>query len=80
MKKIASIILVVLTLLLLTMPAYAINAKSETTTISSIYIKAITERGEVTEWVFRINNGILEMRLWSVTYGKWLTEWMPAPV
>ena len=34
--------------------------------------------GEVTEWCYRNNNGIFEKRLWSVTYGKWLTEWMPA--
>ena len=33
--------------------------------------------GEVTEWYFRNNNGICEKRLWSVTYGKWLTAWMP---
>ncbi len=33
---------------------------------------------EVTEWYYRNNNGILEKRLWSVTYGRWLTDWMPA--
>lgn len=40
------------------------------------------QRAEQTEWVFRIYNGNLEKRLWSNTYGKWLTDWIyvgPAP-
>ena len=28
-----------------------------------------------TVWYTRIYNGKLQMRLWSVTYGEWLTEW-----
>lgn len=39
-------------------------------------------QAEETEWFFRINNGRLEKRLWSYTYGKWLTDWIdvgPAP-
>ena len=31
---------------------------------------------EETEWVFRIHNGYYEKRLWSITYGKWLTDWI----
>ena len=34
-------------------------------------------RAEETEWYYRVNNGVLEKRLWSITYGKWLTEWEP---
>lgn len=36
-------------------------------------------RKEETEWAFRKNpvTGELEKRLWSNTYGKWLTEWEP---
>jgi hypothetical protein len=33
---------------------------------------------EETVWSYRINNGILEKRLWSVTNLRWLTDWMPA--
>ena len=31
---------------------------------------------EQTEWVYRIYNGNYEKRLWSHTYGKWLTDWI----
>ena len=31
---------------------------------------------EVTEWYVRIHNGKLQKRLWSVTYGEWLTDWI----
>ncbi|NLV86803.1 MAG: hypothetical protein GX025_06260 [Clostridiales bacterium] len=37
----------------------------------------ITPQAEVTEWVFRYNeNGVLQKRLWSRTYAKWLTDWI----
>lgn len=35
-------------------------------------------RAEQKEWRFRILNGIRQKRLWSITYGKWLTDWEPA--
>lgn len=34
-------------------------------------------QAEQTEWYYRNNNGIMEKRLWSITYGIWLTDWMP---
>ncbi|WP_027400497.1 hypothetical protein [Anaerovorax odorimutans] len=30
---------------------------------------------ELTEWKYRIVDGKLQKRLWSLTYGKWLTKW-----
>lgn len=33
-------------------------------------------RAEETCWYFRTVNGIRQMRLWSLTYGKWLTDWI----
>lgn len=36
----------------------------------------IEQRAEQTEWFFRYNNGKLQRRLWSKTYGKWLTDWI----
>lgn len=36
------------------------------------------ERIEEKEWIFRTNpDGTREMRLWSVTRGVWLTDWLP---
>lgn len=36
----------------------------------------IEQRAEQTEWVYRYYNGKLQRRLWSITYGKWLTDWI----
>lgn len=38
----------------------------------------ITPMAEETVWYFRNYNGQLQKRLWSITEGKWLTDWMPA--
>lgn len=35
---------------------------------------------ETVRWYFRMNNGVKEMRLWSITDGRWLTDWVPCPV
>lgn len=35
---------------------------------------------EETEWVYRIYNGVYQKRLWSLTYGKWLTDWIDCVV
>jgi len=44
----------------------------------------IEGKGEVTEptrveefkWYYRTYNGVCQMRLWSVTYGYWVTDWI----
>ncbi|HCX62229.1 hypothetical protein [Sedimentibacter sp.] len=30
---------------------------------------------EETQWYFRTVDGRIQKRLWSITWGKWLTEW-----
>lgn len=30
-------------------------------------------------WYYRTHNGVREMRLWSLTYGIWKTDWIPVP-
>lgn len=30
-------------------------------------------------WYYRTNHGVEEMRLWSLTYGEWVTDWVPVP-
>lgn len=36
----------------------------------------VTPQTEETEWVYRLYNGVLQKRLWSDTYGVWLTDWI----
>lgn len=33
-------------------------------------------RQEETVWYFRTYMGRNQMRLWSITYGRWLTDWI----
>ena len=37
--------------------------------------ESVVTRAEETEWRYRVVDGKLQKRLWSLTYGKWLTEW-----
>lgn len=77
MKKLVSLILALAMCLTLCATAFA-----ETTTPS--HERAQTEesetteptRAEETEWYYRVvNNYYVQRRLWSITYGYWLTEW-----
>ena len=36
--------------------------------------------GDVTEWYFRLWEGVFQQRLWSHTRGEWLTPWLNCPV
>ena len=36
----------------------------------------VTPASEETVWYNRIYNGMLQKRLWSLTYQKWLTDWI----
>ena len=38
----------------------------------------IRPMAEETIWYERYVNGQRQLRLWSLTYGKWLTDWMNA--
>lgn len=38
--------------------------------------EAITYSDTV-RWYFRTNHGVEEMRLWSITQQRWLTDWVP---
>lgn len=33
-------------------------------------------RAEQTKWYYRVYNGKLQKRLWSITEEKWLTDWI----
>lgn len=37
----------------------------------------ISPHTEMTRIALRTYNGVLEFRVWSITNGRWLTEWAP---
>lgn len=36
-------------------------------------------QSEQVRWYYRIHNGEKQMRLWSMTYQEWVTDWTPVP-
>lgn len=51
-------------------PAYANVPPSEGT---------VETQAEKIRIYYRVNHGVREMRIWSLTYGYWLTDWFPCP-
>ncbi len=75
MKKHISVIFALILCFSLALPVLALGSEQvpETATDEEI----IVMRAEQTMWYYRVTNGAREKRLWSLTYGKWLTDWMP---
>ena len=73
-KRIITII--ILLVLLTSLLPLSVNAAALQRKETEIVEEEI-QRAEQTEWYYRINNGVLEKRLWSITYGRWLTDWIP---
>lgn len=71
MKKriLAAFLALMCTVTLLVAPVYAYMPPSGDDGISTC--------AEVVRWYYRMNNGVEEMRLWSVTRGMWITDWVP---
>lgn len=80
MKRFLATISIFLLCTLFSPVAYAEEIKMEEIPTSSGEVAV--PYAEQKEWVYRINEGYVEKRLWSLTYGKWLTDWIivcPAP-
>lgn len=73
-KNIISAILILLLCCSFVMPAFAAPYDYSPAEIADSSNGA---RAEQTQWYYRLNNGVVEKRLWSITYGKWLTDWEP---
>lgn len=43
---------------------------TKTSTDSKVVVRAVQ-----TEWRYRVVDDKLQKRLWSLTWGKWLTDW-----
>ena len=73
MKRLITTIVTLIILLSIITPAYAADTSS---VVSLSQDCSSVTRTEQTVWYFRTINGYLEKRLWSLTYGKWLTDWI----
>ena len=72
MKKMLFIGIIVI---LLSLNVFPVSASSDVILPRSVSEDVVSPAAEQTVWYTRIYNGKLQRRLWSITYGEWLTEW-----
>jgi len=58
-------------------PAMATEATA-TQQVSEAEAQEIVPLTEMTRLYFRWYGGVLQMRVWSITNGRWLTDWISA--
>jgi len=76
-KRAVSVVIILVILFSFAVTASAAATNSVADPISAEE-QSVTPRQELTRWYFRMNNGVVEQRLWSITFGRWLTDWHPA--
>lgn len=76
MKRIMTLVMALIITVFSVMPAMAATSENNSVLISGS--GDVITRAEETKWYYRDVNGYLEMRLWSITYGYWKTDWMSA--
>lgn len=77
MKRFLSLFLAFVMILSVPTVAFAETpADAESAEEESIVKSSDPTRAEETVWYFRTYHGVRQMRLWSLTYGHWLTDWI----
>lgn len=78
MKRVLSLLLAFMIALSASAPAFADELKApDGSDVEIIAVKpGESTRAEETAWFYRVHNGMLQTRLWSLTYGRWLTDWI----
>lgn len=78
MKRFLCLVLAFLMITSISVTAYAdifAEANGSGEQVSYVKVEEPT-RQEETVWYFRIYMGRHQMRLWSLTYARWLTDWI----
>lgn len=72
-RLLAFLLATIMTVSLFAMTTFAANDERPTDRASG---EAIVTRAEEVTWYYRNYNGHVQKRLWSNTYGYWLTDWI----
>ena len=70
-KLIISALIVIMSINMFAVVGFAQDTKEAPSTEST----NIQTRVEETGWFYKVENGVLYKRLWSYTWGVWLTNW-----
>lgn len=78
MKRILSLLLALVISLSFAVPAFADGLEApDGSDVEIIAVKpGDSTRAEETCWYYRVYYGMVQMRKWSLTYGRWLTDWI----
>lgn len=78
MKRLISLILTLVMCFSLSAAVFAESADTpEEKTTQELVVEGDQTRAEETKWYYRItDDGLFQRRLWSITYRKWLTDWI----
>lgn len=77
MKRIISLLLAIVICLSLSTAAFADSPDVPEENSEELVIPGDQPRAEETEWYYRITgDGLVQRRLWSITYGYWKTDWI----
>lgn len=79
MKRIVSLVLVLV--LCFSLSAVALAEANDTSEEDNAVSERVgsddPQRAEETKWYFRVTDeGWIQQRLWSITYGYWKTDWI----
>ena len=79
MKKLVSLILALVLCLSVSAPAFALvtDVPEDEAIVAAAVKPGDSPQAEETEWVTRTTgDGLIQVRLWSITYGYWKTDWI----
>lgn len=79
MKKLVAFVLALVFALSAQVSAYAepVEENELLGIVSAVVVPGDSPNAEETMWVTRTTDtGLVQKRLWSITYGVWLTDWI----
>lgn len=77
MKRIVSLLLSLALFFSFSVTALAEFTDAQEDEMTTVVYQEDQTRAEETKWYYRIvDNSIVQKRLWSITYRKWLTDWI----
>lgn len=79
MKKLVAFVLALVFTLSAQVTAYAepVEENELLGIVSAVVVPGDSPNAEETMWVTRTTDtGLVQKRLWSITYGVWLTDWI----